>query len=141
MIVRQLTPEEWAPLSEEAHGQVFGTHKPQDWDRIDFVLVYEEENKMVGYVTCREFDAHTLYWQFGGALPDKWKTSSIIRGYLKFLEWTRKRYKRVTTVVENTNRSYLNLTNKFGFMITGIRYHEQKILLELVLEFKENENA
>ncbi len=60
----------WALHSEDAHKIAFGKVKPASWDRIDFALLAVDDSEMpMGYITCREHDHETIYWQFGGAFP------------------------------------------------------------------------
>lgn len=138
MRVHKVSPEDWKPLSELAHSAVFKEHKPSDWDRIDFVLTVEEDDgKPRGYVTCRELDAKTLYWQFGGAFPDTQNSIAAFRGYQNFARWSKDRYDRVCTYIENTNSPMLKMAAKIGFVIVGVRNFKGSVLLEHLLEFSE----
>lgn len=134
--IDQLTKKQWAEHSEQAHAICFKAHKPKEWDRIDFALVVRDDQKLMGYVTCREIDAETLYWQFGGAFPGTVKTSLSWKGYQAFVEYCKSRYKRVTTLIENTNCVMLKMAMKVGFRIVGIRTFKGDVLLEHLLEFE-----
>lgn len=89
----------------------------------------------MGYLTCRETDAHTLYWQYGGAFPGTIKSSMTWIGYQAFALWCKQRYKRVVTYIENKNTVMLKMAMKIGFVIQGIKVFDGHILLEHVLEF------
>lgn len=143
-IVEKLTPAQWAPLSENAHLVVFGRHKPASLDRIDFALLARKESKtidygmrqnLLAYVTCRELDADTLYWQFGGSFPGTLGTVSSKTCMEAFLAWSREHYKRVSFLVENTNAPMLKMGLFFGFKIVGIRTFEGSVLVEHLKEF------
>ncbi len=135
MEVVVFTPEQWEPLSEKFHLVCFDTHKPKEWDRIDFALVAESGDELNGYVTCREHDAQTLYWQFGGAFPGTRQTSLSWKAYQAFGLWAQDKYKRITTLIENENIVMLKMAFKLGFRIIGVRVHKGSVLCELVLEF------
>lgn len=130
-----LSKDEWKPLSENAHLICFGKHKPVDLERIDFVLMVRHGKQAVGYVTCRELDGDTLYWQFGGAFPGSKGTVLSPKGIDAFLEWCRRYYKRVSFLVENTNQPMLKMAMRSGFKIMGVRVFGQSVLLEHLLEF------
>lgn len=136
MFVVQLSREQWAKHSELAHLIVFNKRKPASMDRIDFALVAQKDDALISYVTCREHDAETLYWQFGGAFPGTKNTSLSFQAYQMGINWCKEKgYKRVTTAVENTNIVMLKFALKVGFLIVGIRNHHGSVLVELVLEF------
>lgn len=133
--VRQIHKEDWAAFSERAHLSCFGEHKPKELDRIDFALIVEDGERMMGYLTCREWDAKTLYWQFGGSFPGTKDTAMTFPGYKAFVQWSEERYDRVTTLIENTNVVMLKMAMKVGFRIVGVRTFKGDILLEHLLEF------
>lgn len=135
IIVDQLDPKRWEQLSEKAHVICFNTHKPKDWDRIDFALIVRRGEDLMGYLTCREVDAHSLYWQFGGAFPGTRESSLTFSGYKAFVAHCQSRYKRVTTLIENGNFVMLKMAMKVGFKIIGMRNFNGHVLLEHLLEF------
>lgn len=132
--VKEFKPEEWYRYAEEAHKLVFNTQRDPWVDRISFAWLAHDSNGVIGYVTCRELDNTSLYWQFGGALPES-KGFMAVRGFQAFLNKARDKYRRVTTLVENSNVAYLHLLMKMGFRVIGLRVFEGKILLELFTEF------
>lgn len=133
--VERFTPREWAQHSENAHKICFGKLKPSAWDRIDFALLVVNDDRPLGYVTCRETDPETLYWQFGGAFPGTKDTATTFKGYCAFVEYCRDKYKRITTLIENDNLVMLKMAMKVGFRVVGIRFAAGSVLLEHVLEF------
>ena len=135
--VDPLSTTAWETMSENAHKIAFGKVKPASLDRIDFALlaVDQESDRPLGYVTCREHDAETLYWQFGGALPGTRGTVNSWGTYLALIDWCSSRYRRLTTLIENKNVVMLKMAMKAGFLINGIRYSSDSILVELVKEF------
>lgn len=134
MNVTYYSKEEWKPVSETAHLLCFGTKKPESLDRIDFALVVGTETP-AGYLTCREQDADTLYWQFGGAFPGTRNSSMTWKGYQAFVEWCKPKYKRITTLIENDNTVMLKMAMKIGFRIQGVRVFKGQVLVEHLLEF------
>jgi RimJ/RimL family protein N-acetyltransferase len=101
-------------------------------DRITYALAAVDDTGPIGYVTCRETDSESLYWQHGGAVESRYGVAAY-RGFEAFLD-SAKTYKRVTTLVRNDNVRYLHLLMKFGFRIIGLRCVESEIFLELVIE-------
>lgn len=138
ILVEQVSPEVWATVSEGTHFEVFGTYKPKEWDRIDYALfaVKEGEKLPVGYMTCREISNDAVYWQFGGSFKEIRGTTSSWRCYQAFVDWTKERYKCVHTYTENGNLPYLKMALKAGFKIVGTRAWENKVYLDLILDFR-----
>ncbi len=119
-----------------AHQAVFGERLPPEYDRIDFALMAldVETSKAVGYITVREFDAESAYLKHGGAFPPIKGTIFSYSAFRLCLSWLVERYKRITTLVENTNRTYLKMALSAGFRVIGIRNFQGLILLELFME-------
>lgn len=134
----QISAREWAKWSEKAHLVVFGERSSAEMDRFDFTLVseLEENSRMLGYVTCREFDSKSLYWQYGGAFPGTKSTSLSYPAYQKMVAWCASKYDRVMTLVENQNYPMLKMHLKNGFLIVGFRVHKGVGMVELVKEFE-----
>lgn len=134
--VLQLFPTEWASMSEAGHLCLFNEVRPSDFDRIDYALlgVDQEGDRAIGYITVKELDHESVYWQFGGALPPIRDTIWSYRLYQEMLRWTFDRYERVTTYIENDNAVYLKMAAKVGFKIIGCRTFKKKIYLEHLLE-------
>jgi len=135
--VKVIPQEEWKPMSEIAHLAVFSEKRPWEYNRIDFALLAVDE-KPLQYVTCRELDHETLYWQYGGAFPSCKGSPKSFEAYLEIIEACKKMgYKRITFLVENNNFSMLKFAMATGFMITGIKNFQGSILLEHIKEFTE----
>lgn len=135
--VLQLDKEHWIDFSENAHKIAFNEDRPSDLDRIDYaLLVVNEHDAPVAYMTCRELDAKSVYWQFGGALPAVKNTIYTLQSYLAMRDWHSKRYDRAVTYVENTNLVMIKMAMKAGFLITGVKVFHGSILLEHSMEFK-----
>jgi hypothetical protein len=135
IVVDYAGPKEWKNLSEKAHLIAFSETKPSEWDRIDFALLVRRGEQAMGYVTCREHDHETLYWQYGGAFPGTKESSLTFAGYKAFVSWSQKKYKRITTLIENNNVVMLKMAMKVGFRIVGVRLFRGHVLLEHLLEF------
>jgi hypothetical protein len=134
----KIMKKEWEQFSENSHLIVFKERRPVSLDRYDFALVAEGElSQMMGYITCREHDAESLYWQFGGAYPGTKNTSNAWEMYKLALEWTEMRYERVFTLVANDNYPMLHMHMKSGFVINGFRVVNDMKLVELHREFSE----
>jgi len=131
--VLYISPEEWVNYAEDSHAAVFKEFRPSSMDRISYALAATDESGVIGYVTCRETDSESLYWQHGGAVDTRYGIAAY-RGFEAFLD-NAKPYKRVTTLVRNDNIKYLHLLMKFGFRVIGLRCVKNEIFLELTIEF------
>jgi RimJ/RimL family protein N-acetyltransferase len=133
--IEKLSPREWAQLSEDAHKVVFGKMRPAEIDRIDYALLVKCDGEMCGYMTVRELDNESAYWQFGGAFPGTRDSAKSVYAYREFVKFAEIQYKRVTTLVENSNIAYLKLAMASGFRIIGTRFFKGTLLVELLLDF------
>lgn len=141
--IMQLDPEQWSVFSEDAHRAAFSEFRPAYMERIDYaILAHEPQNRgVLGYVTVRELDADSAYWQYGAALDTVSKGVLAVRVYERLINHMREKYKRITTLVENGNVPYLKLAMKMGFRIIGVRMFKGTVLVELLLDFEENTHA
>lgn len=133
--VECFTPQDWKKFGENAHKIAFSEILPPGQNRIDFALMPVKNGVPMGYVTCRELDSDTLYWQFGGAFPGTKSTSLSWQAYQALLGWCKERYKRVSYLVENTNLPMLKMAMLSGFRIHGVRFYKGSILVEHLVEF------
>jgi L-amino acid N-acyltransferase YncA len=133
----RIDAQAWKEIySENAHLIAFSKHKPATSERIDFALIVAKDALALGYVTCRELDAETVYWQFGGAFPSAKDTILSWQGYANMAEWCKVNgYKRITTLIENLNMPMLKMAMKVGFRVIGCRTFGGKVYLENLLEF------
>jgi hypothetical protein len=129
--VQKYDAYQWSLVSEDTHLLVFNEYRPKDMSRIDFSLVVWEKTPL-GYITCREFDSETIYISYGGGLDKSYK---ILSGYKMLLDYLKQKYKRATTLVENTNISMIKMAMSQGFLVTGIKNIKNHIYLELVVEW------
>jgi len=136
VVVERIPVDAWKPLSEKAHLICFNEHKPVSEERIDFALIAKKNHDLCGYITCRELDGRSLYWQYGGAFPGTKGSSLSFQSYKAFADWASTRYDRIATLVENTNIVMLKMAFKVGYRIVGIRNFKGHILCELLLEFE-----
>lgn len=136
--VTKIQSENWTRVfSEYAHLATFGVQRNRELERIDFsLLALDDKNSPAGFITCKEMDAETLYWQYGGVFPNYQKSLHVIEGYREFLSWSRQRYKRVTTRIENENITMLKMALMVGFRIMGVHLFDKKIFVELNIEFQ-----
>jgi len=127
-----LNKEKWAVLAENAHLIVFNEARKPEAERIDFALLVESEHGIpMQYVTVRELDQESLYFQYGGSFPGTKHTMQSFRCMEKILEWCKfMNYRRVNFLVENVNQAMLKLAMRCGFIITGIKTFSGHILLE-----------
>jgi len=141
MEVSCIGEKDWKQLSEAAHIAVFERRKPKELERIDFALVADaEENDPIAYVTCKELDAKTVYWQYGGMFKDYRGKGEAILAIKALMEWCHDKYDYIGCRVENTNLPMLKTAMNAGFLIVGIRMFNQGVFLEH-LSTKEKNNG
>lgn len=137
MKVVKIAKEDWSELAERAHLIVFNETKKPEMDRIDYALMVESDAGLpLQYCTCRELDAESVYFQYGGSFPGTKGSPKSVRCMELILDWAEfAGYKRVSFLVENTNEAMLKLALRCGFLITGLRHFKGHILLEHLKEF------
>lgn len=127
--------KEWKGVSEAMHSFVFDEHRDKDMSRIDFAIAIWDKEDPLGYITCREFDAESIYIGFGGVLPQvrgKGKTKQAFEMALDHLKYG---YHRAFMIIKNDNLKMLKLAMNCGFKINGVRVVGGDILLEHILEW------
>lgn len=135
--VLRISRDEWKQYSASAHRAVFKAVKPAEFDRIDYALLCIDtvKDEPTGYVTVRELDHETVYWQFGGGFPWAQKSIWIARTYDALLNKQAEFAKRMTTRIENTNLPMLKLALSKGLIVFGVRTFGGETLLELGKDF------
>lgn len=139
--VFKIPAEEWAAHSENAHLATFAENKPANWDRISYALLIVHNEIAQGYVTVRELDPDTVYWQFGGRFIPVRGSAMSLKLYRRLLEEQGKLSRYMTTFIENTNFPMLRLALAEGLKIIGIRNALGTVLLELVKEWPREEKV
>jgi hypothetical protein len=133
--VEMLSAEEWRNMAEEAHLICFDEKRPPSMDRIDFALLNIQDDMPLNYCTCRELDAESVYWQYGGAFPNSKGTIHSAKSYARNIKWCFDNgYKRISTYVHNENLSMFRIQLKCGFRVIGMRNFKGDLFLELLLE-------
>jgi hypothetical protein len=132
--VVRIEAEDWkANFSEVAHLLAFSRNKPVAFDRIDYALLVLQGDKPAAYVTAREQDHETVYWQFGGGFP--WALRSILMtrifdiviGFEKLAG-----RKRLSIRIENTNLAMLKLAISRSWLVVGVLSIDGNTLVQLV---------
>lgn len=117
------------------YAQVFHGERSLKDERPDFALVCTEDEKLRAFVTCIELDSETLYWQHGGAFDQIKNSLKVKRALLACLAESKSLgFKRVRTMIENTNTQALKLEMHCGFLISGTYFLKGKLFVELVNE-------
>ena len=136
MELKKLSKEEWKHLCANAHLVCFNESRDPEMDRIDFALLTVKDSVPGAFVTIREVDSESIYWQYGGAFPSIRGTTEVLKHYKSFFNWCADSgYKRASTLIENTNVPMLKLAMHCGYRIIGIRMFGGLILCELKVEF------
>lgn len=129
-----LPKHEWDEYAENAHLICFGEHREKSFNRYDFAVVAENEDGVpLAYSTVRENDAESAYMQYGGAFPSSKGTILSFKGYVEIVNYLKKRYKNINTLIENKNTPMLKFAMSVGFRIIGIRNFKNEIYLEHLL--------
>ncbi len=135
--VQRIEACEWEQnFAANARRAVFSEHLPPGFDRIDFALLLLNlrDQVAIGYMTCRELDAKSVYLKHGGAFAPGEKMPWLQRGFGLCLNRLLEQYEVITTLVENTNRPYLKMAIATGFIPIGMRTFHGSTLVELSLE-------
>lgn len=124
-------------MAKDAHELVFGETRSLDLDKCTHAyLCIDSKDEIAGYVTTIDMDSETLYWQHGGAMPEKRGTVLTISGMSKVLNACKEfGYKRVWFRVKNDNLPMLKLGLALGFKVIGTRFFENEIFVEMQNEF------
>jgi hypothetical protein len=126
---------EWLEVSETVHFAVFNEYRPKDLARIDFAYSVWDNLTPIGYVTCREMDAESIYIGYGGILPDSRDKRLGYESMLLVIEELKTKYKRSSMLVKNDNINMLKLALNLGFKIVGLRNANGEIFLEHSIEW------
>lgn len=134
--VQRIPAHAWiTQFSEHAHRIAFGEIMPKTLERIDYALLAVTEKESLMYVTCREIDEHSLYCQFGGAMPGAKGTPASREAADAIMAWIKSRYQRMGFMCENENYPMIRLAVNLGFKIVGLRNVKGSVLLEHLVEF------
>jgi hypothetical protein len=137
--VNRLQPDEWKVLAEKAHLVVFNEKREAEINRIDFALLCLLDGTLQTYVTVKEMDAESLYWQYGGAFPTAKKSLVAFRCFQKLIEYCfDEGYKRISLYVKNDNFSMLKFVMSHTFTIVGMRTIAGDTFLEFNKELRSN---
>jgi hypothetical protein len=127
--------DEWKILAQNAHLACFNEDRSPEMNRIDFAILVVDNDVPIAYGTFREVDSETVYMQYGGSFPNVRSTIKSFKAYCACLRYLKERYKRVTTLIENTNLVMMKFAMKQGLRIIGIRNFKGSILLEHFMEW------
>jgi RimJ/RimL family protein N-acetyltransferase len=140
--VEKLSPENWRDLSRSAYLVCFNSDRKPEDDRIDYALFAVRGEMPLGFVTVRDLDRTTGYWQYGGTFPGTVGTTAVLPVMREFIAEMKERgYERVSFRVRNTNRPMLKLAFHLGFSIVGVRVVKDEVYLEHVLDWKEEKTS
>ena len=136
MHVEKYSAIEWSTMGEWAHRYCFNEIRPSQMNRIDYALLAVKDGVPQAYLTARELDSESVYWQYGGALKSSEKSVNVLKAYQSFIETTKQSgMKRITTLIQNTNLPMLKMAMHCGFRIIGVRLFNNEIFCELLNEF------
>lgn len=135
MRVERVSKEDWHTWADVCYPSVFNAVRPKALERIDYALLAMEEKEILTFVTVKEMDSETAYWQFGGAMAEAKKSYRAVMAYMMMIRWEMERHKRITTKIENDNISMLKVAMACGFKIQGVSGFKGKTFVELLNEF------
>jgi hypothetical protein len=135
--IKQYSANEWELLAQVSHFLVFDVNRPAELNRIDYALLIIDKEKdcPCGFITIRELDADSVYWQYGGAMPQYQKSIAAFSMFESVIEWTKVRYKRMSTLVKNDNFPMLKFYMRLKAKVIGCRNFHGEVFLEHLLEF------
>lgn len=135
--VVRIDKDKWAEMAHDVHINVFGELPSSS--KVDFALVVQNNSLpcfYFGYVTCRELDAETLYWSYGGMFEKHRNTNFSLRAMYALLGWCSERYARLNTLIEQENTKMQRLSLKAGWLVSGVKQFKHELLIELTKEFR-----
>lgn len=132
LFLNKLDPEEWKKMSPLAHQISFGRDRDPEMDRIDYVLLVNNDREPCCYATIIELDKESVYMQHGGSFPSVAKGVYTVKGYFMFLNWLKERYETISTRILNTNIAMLKLAFAAGLIVNGMDMSEGYIFLNLI---------
>lgn len=135
MNVVKYSKEDWDLVSEDIHQSVFGEFRPSSLNRFDFALAAWEHEHPVGYITCRETDAESVYISYGGVFPENRQSRDSKAGMSAIIDYLKFHYKRANMLVENSNVFMLKKALNHGFLPVGIANYCGSIFVDLRLEW------
>ena len=128
MILEFIPKEDWVKFSEGCYAEVFGQYRRSSLDRIDFAVGTTVDDRPVAYITCKEFDGETLYYQFGGRFPGASRIL-LVRFFEALNKWALSKYKKVFMLVERDNTPMIKLGFHTGFRIEGVTIYKDDCVL------------
>jgi RimJ/RimL family protein N-acetyltransferase len=142
ILVKKILKEDWIEkFAENAHLTVFDERIEKDKDAIDFALITidQDTDRLVSYVTVREYDKDHAHWFWGGSFPTYRGTVSALRSMEAIFDWIKANYKKLSFFTQNTNFPMLKFGIQKKFQIVGLRLAQGGLLLEHVIEFNKEE--
>lgn len=120
---------------QNAHISVFGETFDPERTRMDYaVLIINNQDELVIYSTVQEMDKYTCFLEYGGSFPNKRGSTESYPAFSFMCDELLKTYKRVNFYTENVNKPMLKFGFKKGFVVVGLCFSNNKILLEHTLE-------
>ena len=133
--VKRLLPNEWNSYSESAHAIAFNEKRAPTMDRISFALLVGDGVLPLGFITCLELNAESVYIQHGGATPASIGTSKSYEVWTVMLKWLQEHgYKTATMLVKNTNKKMIRFEMD-EFLVTGTSNFKNEVYIEFTKQF------
>lgn len=129
----KLAPEDWKNFGDTYYQTIFEFVRGS-LDRIDYCVMVFIDKKVAGFVTCLELSESTVYWQYGGAVPEFQKSIYGFHGLKELQRWFSERYKYISVRVKNSNKVFLRLLLKADFNIVGVLRFGENLLVECQFE-------
>lgn len=130
--------DSWDKLSDMAQIATFNESRPAYMNKIDYALGVRTDDAIISWVTVRELDHESLYWQYGGCLPQHQNTLNSFKSYKMMRDFCFKNgTQNISTLVENNNIVMLKMAFKIGFRIIGTKTVDNKTYVDLYLKRSE----
>jgi hypothetical protein len=135
MYVDIIDCEAWDELSDMAQISTFEERRPAYMNKIDYALGVRTDNDIISWVTVRELDHESVYWQYGGCLPKHRNTLNSFKSYKMMKDFCFKNgIKYISTLVESDNIVMLKMAFKIGFRIIGTKSLDNTTYVDLYLD-------
>ena len=133
MKILECSKEKFKPLEKQAYELVFKHNFDHASKRADkFLVMFDDDDKMVGFVSYFEINEWGCYIVSGGMLESCRGFATY--SYFKAIMDKLKKYSHIQFETSNKNEAMIKLGMKLGFRIVGTIAYQHDIYLTMVRE-------
>lgn len=122
VLIRTVPKEEWEKVGDEFHQKVLGSFGFEEKHKYDYsLLAMNESGDILGYTLVKEAPQQTIYFPFGGMLPEfrgKGMFKAVLKGFVDHLS---KDFRTFCYSTKNTNKGMIKAGADVGFRIMRVQ--------------------